>query len=109
MSGENEYSLKEYMHELKDTIKGLTETVIDLSGTVNDLRVVLVSEYVKKAECTDCRNEIKEIKNEVIDLQKKNDDTHSTINTAVIGAYVYVTTIFGIILAYWAQKNLGGK
>ena len=86
MPGDNEYGLKEYMTELKDTVKGLNGTINDLSGTVNDLRILLVSEYVKKAECEKCRKEIE-------NLKISNDTNHNQFIGWIIGAYGLIAAV----------------
>jgi hypothetical protein len=91
MSGDSEYALKEVIEELKHSVFNLTETV-------NGLRISLGTEYAKKTDCVECKHDDKKYK-------EINDTAHGMLINWIIGAYVYATTVMGIITAYWSQKQ----
>jgi hypothetical protein len=57
--GDLEFSLKEVMGELKESVKQLSETM-------SEIKIMIAEEYVKKSECKECFNGNKEFKSNII-------------------------------------------
>ena len=91
MSGENEYGLKEVIEDLRDSVKQLTDAV-------NSMKIMMLTDYVKKTECENCRADLKK-------YTENNDASHNMIIGWTIGAYVLGATVMGIITSYWSQKQ----
>jgi hypothetical protein len=74
-----EFTLKECLGELKDTVK-------ELGRVVNDLK----TSSVTRADCAVCKTE--------------NTTKNSQYTNWLIGAYMYITTGIGIIIAILENK-----
>lgn len=70
---------------LKDYIQKFEQSVKELTTTVNDIKLLMVSDYVKKTDCEQC--------------QKDNQEAHNNLRNWIIGLIIAIMGVGGSIIA----------
>ncbi len=93
MSGENEYTLKDVVGELKTVVSNLNDAV-------TGIKVLIANEYVKKSDCELCKEQISKDKEKFGKDKESNDIAHGQLINWIIGTYVLIVGGVGAVLTY---------